>query len=64
MNKAVFITVIVTYLFGAATYLVVFGVLKWKGFDWLIAAAPEALTRAAMWPYLIYEWFRFDMPMM
>lgn len=64
MNKAVIITVIGAYLFGAGSYLIAFAALNWAGMSWMIAAAPEALTRAMMWPYLIYQWIRFDMPMM
>lgn len=63
MNKALFVTAFAAYVFGAASYLIAFIGLRWSGFDWLVSNAGEGLRRALIWPYLFYEWLRFDVPL-
>lgn len=63
MSKVTLITGIVVYLFGFAGHLIVFAASNWAGLDWFLANALEGGGRAAIWPYLIYEWIRFDTPL-
>lgn len=63
MNKAVFITGLVTYLFGFAAHVTAYSMMNWAGMDWFLSRAPDAAVRGLMWPYLVYEWIRFDAPL-
>lgn len=63
MNKAVLITGLVAYVFGFAVHVIAYFAMNWAGMDWFLSRAADAAIRASMWPYLVYEWIRFDAPL-
>ena len=64
MSNVSLITAVVAYVFGFAGYLIVYVASNWVSFDWFLATAMDSIGRSAIWPYLIYEWIRFDTPLL
>lgn len=64
MNKAAFVTVAVMYLFGFLGYVIVFLISVWDRTGSFMPYAAEAVRRGLIWPYLLYEWLRFDVPLL
>lgn len=64
MNKALFMTGAAGYALGFGTYVIAYVSANWGETDYVIYKAGEGISRGAMWPYLVLEWFLNGTPLM
>lgn len=64
MTKIIMMTGVAAYMLGFGAYFIIFMSSNWGDWNWLMHKAVEGLGLAAIWPFLLFQYFWSGVPLM